>query len=151
MQDIYSKHPPRIASADRPHLDFLKYGKPEQVVQITVVIEAAKKNGIGTASEISRILNKLLIRTAIGEKWTPRLAWFAASALAVHRTRSEKQSPHRGTDGKSQDEAKFRDKVNRVVKSRLAEIRDEFEASKPTLGEASPELMELKRRLAGES
>ena len=150
MQDIYSKHPPKIANSDKPHLDFLKYGKPEQVTQIVAVIEAAKKNGIGTASEISRLLNKLLITTAIGEKWTPRLAWFASSALAAHRARPEKQGLHRKLQGKSKDGLRFREKVNRVVKSRLDEIRDEFEASRPTLGEASPELMELKRRLEGD-
>ncbi|MFZ1725471.1 MAG: hypothetical protein WAU13_02295, partial [Albidovulum sp.] len=80
MQDIYKKSPPIIASEDRPHLDFLKYGKLEQVTKIKTVVEAAKKNEIGTASEICKILNKLSIKTAIGGKWTPRLVWFAAEA-----------------------------------------------------------------------
>lgn len=147
MQDIYKKHPPKIASADKPHLDFLKYGKPEQVLQIRTVIEAAKKNGIGTASEISRLLNKLLIKTAIGEKWTPRLVWFAAAAVRAHSSENRARSSGGGVGERSRAETKFHDMVNRVVKSRLEEIRTEFEESKPKLGDASPELMELKRRL----
>lgn len=149
MQDIYKKHPPKIASADKPHLDFLKYGKPEQIVLIRAVIEAAKKNGIGTASEISRILNKMLIKTAIGEKWTPRLAWFAAAAVKAHNLPHEVRAPGRSIEKQSRTETKFRDMVNRVVKSRFKEISSEIEASTPTLGEALPELAALKRRLEG--
>lgn len=141
MQDIYKNHPPRIASLDKPHLDFRKYGKPEQVAEIKLVIEAAKKNGIGTASEISRLLNKLLIKTAIGEKWTPRLAWFAAAAVTDHLRQT------RSTNSNAPGASQFRDKVNRLVKSRLDEIRAEFEASNPTLGETSPQLAALKKRL----
>lgn len=149
MQDIYKEHPPRIASVDKPHLDFLKYGKPEQVVRIRTVIEAAKKNGIGTASEISHLLNKLLIKTAIGEKWTPRLAWFAAAAIKAENQAQKVRTTGGDIEGSSKSDTKFRDIVNRVVKSRLDEIRAEFEASKPTLGEASPELAALRKRLEG--
>lgn len=147
MQDIYKKHPPKIASVDKPHLDFLKYGKPEQVVRIKTVIEAAKKNGIGTASEISRLLNKLLIKTAIGEKWTPRLVWFAVAAIKAQRSESRPKLAGEGGAGHRLTETKFRDLVNRVVMSRLEEIQTEFENSKPKLGDTSPKLMELKRRL----
>ncbi|GAA6159187.1 hypothetical protein NBRC116589_13610 [Ruegeria sp. HU-ET01832] len=147
MHDIYKKHPPRIATADKPHLDFLKYGKIDQAKQIKTVIEAARKNGIGSAAEISRLLNKLLITTAIGEKWTPRLAWFAASAVRSNTPQSKNLSV--GTDYKrSQNDTKFRNIVNRVVKSRLEEIESEFAASRPTLSEAAPELLELKKRLS---
>lgn len=151
MQDIYKKHPPKIASADKPHLDFLRFGKLEQVTKIQAVIEAAKKNGIGTASEISHLLNKLLIKTAIGDKWTPRLAWFAVSAIRSHGQDPDRRKIGQEIGNQQRSDAKFRDLVNRVVKSRLAEIKDEFEASKPTLGEASPELAELKRRLEGKT
>ena len=149
MRDIYKEHPPRIASTDKPHLDFLKYGKPEQVVRIRMVIEAAKKNGIGTASEVSHLLNKLLIKTAIGEKWTPRLAWFAAAEIKAENQAHKARTTGGDIRGTSKSDTKFRDMVNRVVKSRLDEIRAEFEASKPTLGEASPELAALKKRLEG--
>ena len=40
----YSKHPPRIVSSDKPHLDFLKVGKMDQFERIVSVIEAAQKN-----------------------------------------------------------------------------------------------------------
>ena len=147
MQDVYKKHPPKIASADKPHLDFLKYGKPEQVVRIRTVIEAARKNDIGTAAEISRLLNKLLIKTAIGEKWTPRLVWFAATAIRTQSNENKPEATGKVGAGQRLNETKFRDLVDRVIVSRLEDIRTEFENTKPKLGDASPELMELKKRL----
>jgi hypothetical protein len=147
MQDIYKDHPPTIASADRPHLDFLKFGRLAQVSKIKMVINAAKKNGIGKASEISRLLNKLLIKTAIGDKWTPRLVWFAVKAMTSKAEDPGERKATRASRTQAYEDAKFRDMVKRVVKSRLDEISDEFEASKPTLGEASAELADLKMRL----
>lgn len=147
MRDIYDKHPPQMASADKPHLDFLKYGRLERINQITTVIDAAKKNGIGTAAEISHLLNKLLIKTAIGEKWTPRLAWFVAMAIKSQRDGSRVNFSSGTVRAHSDVETNFRDKVDVVVNSRLEEIRSEFEESRPKLGDALPELVQLKKRL----
>ncbi len=150
MQEIYKKHPPKIASLDKPHLDFQKYGKPEQLTRIRTVIEAAKKNGIGTASEISRLLNKLTIKTAIGEQWTPRLAWFAARAVFDETSREADTKPYQKFEHQSRETTKFQDRVNRLVKSRLDAIRSDFEDSKPTLGDVSAELAALKKTLEGQ-
>lgn len=146
MQEIYKDHPPQISNMDKPHLNFIKFSKPAHVDKIKTVIEAADKNGIGTASEISRLLNKLLLRTAIGENWTPRLAWFAASEF-----RKQSRNAKRVHSLKQNDETKFQSLVKRAVNSRLDEIRNEFEASKPTLGEVLPELAALKMRLEGKT
>lgn len=144
MSDIYKKHPPKISSQDKPHLDFLKFGKPEQVAQLKTVIEAAQKNGIGTASEISKLLNKILIKTAIGENWTPRLAWFAVSAM-----RSTDQTKPQAARISNNADANFRTKVDRLIRSRLEAIHEEFDASRPTLGDSLPELAALKKQFGG--
>lgn len=146
MRDVYERHPPKIASADKPHLDFLKYGRLERVEKIRTVIDAAKKNGIGTAGEISHLLNKLQIKTAIGERWTPRLAWFASAAVKIQGNEIKTRSSSGDSFGSSRSEVKFRDLVDLVVKSRLEEIQSQFEISVPKLGDALPELAELKRR-----
>ncbi|MGI9370744.1 MAG: hypothetical protein ACR2O2_18095 [Ruegeria sp.] len=145
MQEIYKNHPPRLANGDKPHLDFRKFGKPEQLDKIRTVILAAQQNGIDTASEVSCLLNKLLIKTAIGDSWTPRLAWFAAKVVKSDARASQRSTTP--TARSSKKDVHFRDLVNRVVKSRLEEIKDNFAASQPTLGDASPELLELKRTL----
>lgn len=149
MGDIYKKHPPRISNQDKPHLDFLKFGKPEQVAQIKTVVEAARKNGIGTASEISKLLNKLLIKTAIGENWTPRLAWFASSAIRKDDSNSRRHAKPQTTRSSGNGDANFRTKVDRMIRSRLEEIHEEFNASTPTLGDSLPELAALKKQLEG--
>ena len=144
LHELYKKHPPRLAKADKPHLDFRRFGKLENVDRIKIVVLAAQKNGIGTASEISSLLNKLLITTAIGEKWTPRLVWFATSAIrAEHSSAAEAKR----LSNRSHNDAKFCDFVNRAIGSRLDEIQNEFDRTKPNLGDAYPELANLKKKL----
>lgn len=144
LHELYKRHPPRNSKADKPHLDFIRFGKVDNVKLIKVAILAAQKSDIGTASEISSLLNKLLITAVIGEKWTPRLVWFVTSAIRVER--STEANVKRRTNRPHKD-AKFRDLVNRTIKSRLDGIRDEFDKSKLTLGDINPELAELKRKL----
>ncbi|WP_460273936.1 hypothetical protein [Celeribacter sp. ULVN23_4] len=148
MQDIYKKHPPQLSSIDKPHLDFQKYGSLKDVARIKMIVEAARKNEIDTSSEISTLLNKLMIKTAIGEKWTPRLAWFVKRAVNSH---GKALHPTKSHVNQSRSDREFHDLVRRVVKSRLEEIKSEFEASKPTLGDASPELARLKEQLESRS
>jgi hypothetical protein len=146
MHAFYQKHPPQLSSLDKPHLDFIRFGRLDQVLRIKTVVQAAQKNGIGTASEICKLLNKLMIRTAIGEKWTPRLVWFATSAIRMESHKTGNQQHKSISDSQ---EVKFQDLVKRVIKSRLEEIRNEFDASKPTLGDVSPALQALKDHLEG--
>lgn len=149
MADVYVDHPPQMASADKPHLDFSKFGKTEDFWKIITVIKAAHKGGIGTASEVSKLLNKLHLKTAIGETWTPRLAWFAGSAMRAQTQRSVEHSAHKPNDSKAAGDPTFNDQVARIVTSRLCEIQTAYEASKATLGDVGSDLMALKHRLEG--
>ncbi len=138
-REIYAKHPPKISSADRPHLDFIKYGRMERVSRIVMVIDAARRNGIGNAANIAAILNKTRTYTAIGERWTPRLAWFAVSAL---RQTGSKEPATRFPVASGSVE--FEKRIERAVRSRLDEIQSEFKKAKPKLGDVSLELRKLK-------
>lgn len=144
LQELYKKHPPKISKADKPHLDFIRFGKIDKFERIKTVIFAAQKNRIGSASQISSLLNKLSITTAIGEKWTPRLAWFVKSA--IREERSTEANPKRPTNRPHKD-AKFHFQVNWASKIRLDEMRDKSKKSKLTLGDVCPELVDLKRNL----
>lgn len=146
MRDIYKDHPPQISSVDKAHLDFVKFGKSGEAAKISMVVSAAKRNGIGAAAEVSKLLNKLHLRTALGEHWTPRLAWFAAAEFR----NAEGQSPTRnGTATKpATSEIKaFSTTVREAIKSHLQSIREEFAATQPKLGDAHPGLSDLLKRL----
>lgn len=142
--ELYRKHPPQIANSDKPHLDFIRFKKTERVPRILSVIKAARANGIGTASEVSGILNKIGVLTAIDEKWSPRLVWFAASAI-LQNDAQVRSLKHRNNSGSKSppDRAEFERLVSRTVRSRLSDIQEGFHASRSALGDAAPELSQL--------
>ena len=61
-------------------------------IQLEPIIRLYAKNGFRKPAEVSRLLNKEHRRTACGESWTPRLAWFllklsfGSSAKVGHRS-----------------------------------------------------------------
>lgn len=146
MRDIYKDHPPQISSIDKAHLDFVKFGKSVEAAKICMVVSAAKKNGIGAAAEVSKLLNKLNLRTALGELWTPRLAWFAA---AEFRNAASQPPTKKGNASKAaaSESTAFSTAVMAAIQSHLQSIREDFAASQPKLGDAHPGLSDLLKRM----
>lgn len=148
-QDIYRNHKPKRANADEPHLAFDQFSKAnteEMLFRMNVVSIAASRNGIGSASEVAKLLNKLNFRTAVGAPWTPRLVWFLRQDLKERfaTKRAEVTTAQREKDPELR---KFNDQVTRHVMSRLEAIRAEFEDSKPTLGDVAPGLAALAAKM----
>lgn len=146
MRDIYKDHPPQISSADKAHLDFVKFGKSDEAEKIRMVISAAKKDGIGAAAEVSKLLNKLRLRTALGEPWTPRLAWFAAAEFRNAASQSLARTAN-ATKAAACESKAFSTTLRAAIKSHLESIREEFSASQPKLGDAHPGLSDLLKRI----
>ena len=142
MRDIYEKHPPQISKSDVPHLDFKRFSNPESEEQIFLVITAARKNGIFTAGELSRLLNGQGFTTAIGEKWTPRLVWFFKQEMHKVKVEEAKVRKEKIECSKSKTQkAHIRPKVSRISgNSAIASAK---------LGDVSAALAEIWIKLHG--
>lgn len=72
----------KFTDADRVHFAFGdKESASSWFVRIAGVAKACGRNGLGKPRDVARILNDQGLRTNIGDKWTPRLAWFLLNRI----------------------------------------------------------------------
>jgi hypothetical protein len=75
-EDFYSGTKIELTEAEVKHFHFGTNDVASFVGQIEPTIRHYANNGFRKPRDVSRLLNKEHKRTACGEAWTPRLAWF---------------------------------------------------------------------------
>jgi hypothetical protein len=80
-EDFYSGTKIELTEAEVKHFHFGTNDVATFVDHIEPTIRVYAKNGFRKPADVSRLLNKENKRTACGEGWTPRLAWFLLKLL----------------------------------------------------------------------
>jgi hypothetical protein len=75
-EDFYSGTKIELTEAEVKHFHFGTNDVATFVDHIELTIRLYAKNGFRKPADVSRLLNNENKRTACGEAWTPRLAWF---------------------------------------------------------------------------
>lgn len=141
-RELYDQSPPKLTKPELSHFQFGDRVFDDFFESISPRLAAASASGL-TASQVSNVLNKAKIKTARGEEWTPRLAWFL---MSVWRKVGKSQLK---SSGKNDQQSHLDRDVERLRVSRLKdEMRKEFHL--PTWADAFPDLLALKSRLEGE-
>lgn len=97
-QDLYEKVPPRLTDREKVHFGLGTRTVDSFITKLAPILLACHKSRM-PAARICDMLNERQIRTACGDPWTPRLAWFLmATWRKVHFAQSE--SPAAGSKPK---------------------------------------------------
>lgn len=75
---LHQACPPRLTDRERSHFGLGTRTTDDFFTSLTPVLLAFHHNRF-TAAKVSQLLNARQVRTACGDPWTPRLAWFLMS------------------------------------------------------------------------
>lgn len=152
--DLYKQSPPLLTDAELAHFRFGNRSINDFFLGLSDVLLACHKNHL-PAAEVSKLLNAKRARTACGELWTPRLAWFLMKTwrtvhfqkLALEREKRQEAAKAKRSDRPARPENSA---IERAVQRQQADtfqkvLRTYFK--NPTLGEIFPELGSLKEAL----
>ena len=84
-QELYKTSPPRLARHEKANFEFGEKRQEQFVESFRNFIGVCNKNGFTKPKDISEQLNKNGFKTACGNIWTRRLAWFLLSLLRSQR------------------------------------------------------------------
>ena len=70
-----------LAEAEKAHFAIGSERHASWLDSIEPIVRMMTRNGFRKPKDISRLLNKQFVKTAIGQPWTPRLAWFLLGFL----------------------------------------------------------------------
>ena len=80
-QKLYNVSPPILTHGEKANFEFGEMRQDKFVKSFREFIRTCKKNGFSKPEDISKQLNKNGYKTACGNTWTRRLAWFLLSLL----------------------------------------------------------------------
>lgn len=147
--DLYKVSPPLLTDKEIAHFQFGNRSINDFFLGLSDILKACHHNHLA-AADISKVLNKQNARTACGQAWTPRLAWFLMKTWrTVYFNKLEQaRESKRAAERKSLDSTAA--DIERSVARQQAHafqkvLRNYFK--NPTLGEIFPELGALKQTL----
>jgi hypothetical protein len=82
-EEFYSGTRIELTEAEVKHFHFGRNDVATFVEHVEPTIRLYARNGFRKPAVVSRLLNKENKRTACGEAWTPRLAWFLLSFCSI--------------------------------------------------------------------
>lgn len=147
--DLYKVSPPLLTDEEMAHFQFGNRTINDFFLGVSEVLKACHHNHLA-AAEVSKVLNTQNARTACGQPWTPRLAWFLMKTWrTVHFHKLEQEREGRKAAERQAVAAKSSE-IDRAVARQEAHtfqkvLRNYFK--NPTLGEIFPELGALRQTL----
>lgn len=81
LSELYEKNPPALTRRERSHFDFGSNDVVSFISLMAPVVHELSQWGCRKPKDVSLALNKKGIRTANGELWNPRLAYFLLSLI----------------------------------------------------------------------
>ena len=144
-KELYAVSPPKLTDDEIAHFQFGARNIDDFFRALSPVLEACHKNGLA-AGGVAKILNKQQIRTACNAPWTPRLAWFLMKTWRTVNLRPRQSSAATQPRPNSVKSGSIERAVERSSKQ---QYRNHLKAhfKNPVIGDAFPELAELKARL----
>ncbi len=153
--DLYKASPPLLTDDELAHFKFGNRSINDFFLGVSDVLKACHHSHLA-AAEVAKVLNKKKSRTACGETWTPRLAWFLMKTWrTVHyqKMKNERQAEKianrrngRSSVALEAESGEKRHKSSPVSQDIFQKVlRNYFK--NPTLGEMFPELGLLKKAM----
>lgn len=152
--ELYKVSPPLLTDDELAHFKFGNRSIDNFFLGLSDILQACHHNRM-SAADVAKILNAQKARTACGDPWSPRLAWFLMKTWrTVYFQKLEMERQRRQaskTTGKPLGEERAsHSTIDRAVARQQAQtyqrvLRNYFK--NPTLGEIFPELGVLKQSL----
>lgn len=147
--DLYKVSPPLLTDDEMAHFQFGNRSINDFFLGLSDILKACHHNHLA-AADVSKVLNKQNARTACGQAWTPRLAWFLMKTWRtvyfnkLELARQAKQAEEQQTRGSMAADIE-RSIARQQTHTFQKVLRNYFK--NPTLGEIFPELGALKQTL----
>ena len=90
-EEFYSGTAIDLTEAEVKHFHFGSHDVASFVDKLEPTVRLYAKNGFRKPRDVSRLLNKEGKRTACGDAWTPRLAWFLLKLMFASNAKPRSQ------------------------------------------------------------
>jgi len=152
--ELYRQSPPLLTDDELIHFRFGNRSINDFFESMSEILQACHHNRLA-AGDVAKVLNKKQVRTACGESWTPRLAWFLMKTWRTVYFQKQALERQRKSDLKSTENSPVVRNGREEVIDRAAQRQKAFSFQRvlknyfknPTFGEVFPELGALKQAL----
>ena len=152
--DLYEQSPPLLTDDELVHFQFGNRSIDAFFLGVSDILLACHQSR-QSAGEVSRVLNKAQVRTACGEAWTPRLAWFLMKTWRTVHFEKQALARQRAQDSRRIEPTPGPERVDDTPIERAARRQSAASFQRvlktyfknPTLGEIFPQLGALKTAL----
>jgi hypothetical protein len=152
--DLYRQSPPLLTDDELVHFRFGNRSINDFFEGLSDILQACHHNRLA-AGDVANVLNKKQLRTACGESWTPRLAWFLMKTWRTVYFQKQALARQRKNDPNQVENPRAVKNEKEEVVDRAAQRQQSFSFQRilkdyfknPTFGEVFPELGALKQAL----